>query len=158
MKTFAITLSIAVLLLLNMSTAKAITSITTSQGDSVKTLDRDHQHVKRLELRSIQQIDPSLSAKERRAIKREKRQKEKMAKLKNGQSLAMVGMVLGVLALAGGGYLLGIPALVLSAISLRRMRKTGERKLHPFASAGLVTGILACLVIVFKIVVFIWFC
>lgn len=158
MKFYAIPLSIAVLLLLNMSTASAITSTAAVQSDTSKNLGRDHQHVKRLELITVPQIDPSLSAKERRAIKRANKKKEKMAKLKNGQSLAFVGMLLGVLALAGGGYLLGIPALVLSAISLRRMRKTGERKLHPFASAGLITGILACLVIGFKVIVFILFC
>ena len=55
--------------------------------------------------------------------------------------LAIAAMVLGVLSLTGPGLLLGIPAIIIASVALKR--KEGGRGL---SIAGLVTGIVSTVV------------
>jgi hypothetical protein len=56
----------------------------------------------------------------------------------SGGALAVISMMLGVISLTGPGFLLGIPAIVLAGIALKRHE--GERAL---SITGLVTGIIS---------------
>jgi hypothetical protein len=69
--------------------------------------------------------------------------------------LAIASMVLGILSLAGFGLLLGVPAIVLGAIALKKnMPNRG------FSIAGIVTGgistVVSLLVLMFFAFVFVW--
>lgn len=59
-----------------------------------------------------------------------------------GNGLAIAGFVCGVLSLLGGGFILGVPAIVLSAIGLRKANREG-RPHRGLAIAGLVCGIIS---------------
>ena len=56
-------------------------------------------------------------------------------------SLSIVALVLGVVSLAGPGLILGIPAIVIGSIALKR--KLGGRGL---SIAGLITGIVSTVI------------
>jgi hypothetical protein len=70
-------------------------------------------------------------------------------------NLAIISLVLGVVSLAGPGFLLGIPAIVTASIALKR--KQAGRGL---SIAGLITGIvstvLSILFCLFMLFLIIW--
>ncbi|HEX6416033.1 MAG TPA: DUF4190 domain-containing protein [Candidatus Saccharimonadales bacterium] len=69
--------------------------------------------------------------------------------------LAIASLITGTLSLTGPGLLLGIPAIILGAISLSK--KQGGRNL---SIAGIITGaistLLSLLFIAFMVMLFIW--
>lgn len=70
-------------------------------------------------------------------------------------SLGLASMILGIVSFTGPGLLLGIPAIIMAAIDLKRQRVN-----RGFAITGLVTGIistiLSLLVIALVIFLSIW--
>ena len=84
-------------------------------------------------------------------------QKEHIATTEPQQDsgLAIAALVLGVVSMTGPGLLLGIPAIILASIALKR--KLAGRGL---ALAGLITGIistvLSLLLIAFVILMIVW--
>lgn len=63
---------------------------------------------------------------------------------KDDNTLGIVSLVLGVLSLMGPGLLLGIPAIVLGSIAIKRNQ--GEKGL---SVTGLVTGIISTVISLF---------
>jgi hypothetical protein len=70
-------------------------------------------------------------------------------------SLGLASMILGIVSFTGPGLLLGIPAIIMAAIDLRRQRVN-----RGFAITGLITGIistvLSLLVITLVVFLSIW--
>jgi hypothetical protein len=70
-------------------------------------------------------------------------------------SLGLASMILGIVSFTGPGLLLGIPAIIMAAIDLKRQRVN-----RGFAITGLVTGIistiLSLLVIALVIFLSVW--
>lgn len=69
---------------------------------------------------------------------KEEKQPHIVQNAQNDNSLALTSMLLGVVSLTGFGFLLGIPAIILAAIALKK--KAGDRGL---SITGLVTGIIS---------------
>lgn len=65
--------------------------------------------------------------------------------------LAIISMVLGVLSLTGPGFILGIPAIILAIIALKK--KAGGKGL---SIAGLVTGIVSTVISLILVGLLIW--
>ena len=63
---------------------------------------------------------------------------EKKTSIQSDSSLAIASMVLGVVSLTGPGFILGIPAIILAIIALKK--NAAGRGL---SIAGLVTGIVS---------------
>lgn len=66
---------------------------------------------------------------------------EVRAENKKSDSLAIMSMVFGVVSLTGPGLLLGIPAIIMGAIALKRNQ--GERGL---SLTGVITGAVSTLI------------
>jgi hypothetical protein len=60
--------------------------------------------------------------------------------ISSSEPLPTISMVLGIASLLGPGFLLGIPAIITSAIALKKGMNN-----HGFSIAGLVTGIVSTL-------------
>ena len=89
-----------------------------------------------------------LTFRERIAVKVLNRQQKKRARKAGrpekgyGNGMAIAGFVCGVLSLLGLGIFLGIPAIIFSAIGLKRANREG-RPHRGLAIAGLVCGIVS---------------
>ena len=94
------------------------------------------------------QLGRKLTFRERIAVKVLARQQKKQARKAGvpergyGNGWAIAGFVCGVLSLLGLGIFLGIPAIVFSAIGLKKANREG-RPHRGLAIAGLVCGIIS---------------
>lgn len=94
---------------------------------------------------------------ERLAVKVLSRQQKKQARKERprsdgyGNGWAIAGFVLGILSLVGLSVLAGIPAIVFSAIGLRKANREG-RPHRGLAIAGLVCGIVSVVLLVLLVV------
>lgn len=94
------------------------------------------------------QLGRKLTFSERVAVKVLARKQKKQAKKANrpgdgyGNGMAIAGFVLGVLSLLGLSIIAGIPAIIFSAIGLRKANREG-RPHRGLAIAGLVCGIIS---------------
>ena len=79
--------------------------------------------------------NPSLSAKKRGYMAKEDIQTTQSA---DDNSLGIVSMVLGIASLVGGGLMLGIPAIIIAVVALKKKR-AGRN----FSITGLITGIIS---------------
>lgn len=70
-----------------------------------------------------------------------------LADQKNDNSLPIISMVLGIVSLTGPGLILGIPAIILASLALKK--KHGNQGM---SITGLVSGIISTVVSLFFIV------
>ncbi len=100
-----------------------------------------------------------LTFRERLAVKvLARKQKKKARKARSGgdgygNGWAIAGFVCGILGLIGLSVLAGIPAIVLSAIGLRKANREG-RPHRGLAIAGLICGIISVVLLLLLLAVF----
>jgi hypothetical protein len=70
---------------------------------------------------------------------------------KPDSGLAIASMVCGVMSLSGPGPILGIPAIILGIVTLRR--HTGGRQL---SIVGIITGSISTIISIFLLGLFVW--